>query len=78
VKKMIVLGNIPFREEIDVDKAKTDLIVILPPRGYVKGVRSFLRRAGFYYHFIEGVSKTTKPLTNLLAKDVPFHFSEGC
>jgi len=31
-----------------------------------------------YHHFIKNFNKIEKPLTNLLAKDVPFHFSDKC
>ena len=78
VKKGIVLGHIISRDRIEVDKANTSLIVNLPPPTCVKQVRSFLRHAGFYRRFIKDFSKITKPLSNLLAKDVPFHFSEEC
>jgi len=44
----------------------------------VKKLRSFLGHAGFYRHFIRDFSKIAKPLSNLLAKDVPFHFSDEC
>jgi len=78
VKKEIVLGHIIFKDGIEVDKAKTDLIVNLPPPTCVKDVRSFLGHAGFYRRFIKDFSKIAKPLTNLLVKDVPFYFSEEC
>ena len=74
VKKGIVLGYIISKDAIKVDKTKTDLIVNLPPPPYVKEVRSFLRHAGFYRKFIRDFTKIVKPLTNLLAKEVPFHF----
>ena len=32
----------------------------------------------FYRRFIKDFSKIAKPLSSLLAKDVPFHFSEEC
>src|SRR4051812_23772186 len=38
----------------------------------IKGIRSFLGHAGFYRRFIKDFSKTSRPLTNLLQKDVPF------
>jgi len=44
----------------------------------VKEVQSFLGHRGFYRHFIKDFSKIAKPLSNLLAKDVPFYFSEEC
>ena len=42
----------------------------------VKGIRSILGHAGFYRRFIKDFSKISKPLTNLLQKDVPFIFDE--
>ena len=44
----------------------------------MKKVRSFLGHAGFYRRFNKDFSKIAKPLSNLLAKDVPFHFSDEC
>src|SRR4051795_12375648 len=44
----------------------------------IKGIQSFLGHAGFYRRFIEDFSKTLRPLTNLLQKDVPFVFDEDC
>ena len=44
----------------------------------MKEVRSFLRYAGFYRRFGKDLSKIVKPLSNLLAKDMPFHFSDDC
>ena len=43
-----------------------------------KGIRSFLRHASFYKRFIKYFSKTSKPLTNLLQKYVPFVFDDDC
>ena len=76
VKKGIILGYIISWDGIEVDKAKTNLIVNFSPPTRMKEVQSFLGYANFYCHFIKDFSKITKPLSNLLAKDVPFHFSE--
>jgi len=78
VKKGIVLGHIIAQDGIEVDKAKIDLIVNLSPPTYVKEVWAFLGHVCFYRHFIKDFNKIAKPLSNLLAKDVPFHFSEEC
>ena len=72
------MGHIISRDGIEVDKVKTDLIVNLPRSTYVKDMWFFLGYAGFYHHFIKDFSKITKPLSNLLAKDVQFHFSQEC
>ncbi|XP_022886915.1 uncharacterized protein LOC111402844 [Olea europaea var. sylvestris] len=63
---------------IEVDKAKIQVIEKLQPSNSVKGVRNFLGYAEFYKRFIQDFSKITKPLCNLLEKDVPFHFSDEC
>jgi hypothetical protein len=44
----------------------------------VKGIRSILGHAGFYRRFIKDFSKISKPLTNLLQRDVPFVFYDDC
>jgi hypothetical protein len=44
----------------------------------MRGIRSFLGHAGFYRRFITDFSKISKPLTNLLQKDVPFSFNDDC
>jgi hypothetical protein len=50
----------------------------LPPPTDVKSLRSFLGHVGFYRRFIKDFSKITKPLTQLLQKDVAFDFDEKC
>ena len=44
----------------------------------IKGIQSFLGQAGFYRRFIKDFSKISRPLTNLLQKDVPFVFADDC
>jgi hypothetical protein len=41
-------------------------------------IRSFLGHAGFYCRFIKDFSHIARPLTNLLAKDIPFEFNDAC
>ncbi|XP_075079838.1 uncharacterized protein LOC142165110 [Nicotiana tabacum] len=75
VTERIVLGHKITANGIEVDKAKINLIAGLPPPTTVKGIRNFLGHAGFYRRFIKEFSKISKPLTNLLMKDVKFDFS---
>jgi hypothetical protein len=44
----------------------------------IKGIRSFLGHVGFYRRFIKDFSQISRPLTNLLAKDVHFEFTDEC
>ncbi|GJZ04802.1 reverse transcriptase domain-containing protein [Tanacetum coccineum] len=48
VKEGIVLDHKISKSRIEVDIAKVDVIAKLPHPTFVKGVRSFLRHAGFY------------------------------
>jgi hypothetical protein len=57
---------------------KIEVIEQLPPPTNVKGICSFLGRAGFYRRFIQNFSQIAQPLTHLLAKDAPFIFMEEC
>ena len=63
---------------IEVDKAKIEVTELLPPPINIRGIRSFLGHAGFYRRFIKDFSYIARPLTNLLAKDVPFEFDDAC
>ncbi|GJW80506.1 reverse transcriptase domain-containing protein [Tanacetum coccineum] len=51
VKEGIVLGHKVSGARLEVDKAKINVISKLPPPTNIKGVRSFLRHAGFYPTF---------------------------
>jgi hypothetical protein len=78
VREGIILRHLVFEREIEVDKAKIEVIEQLPPPTNMKGIRSFLGHAGFYQRFIGNFSSIARPLTSLLAKDVPFHFDDEC
>ncbi|GJZ71925.1 reverse transcriptase domain-containing protein [Tanacetum coccineum] len=78
VKEGIVLGHNISKNGIKVDKAKVDVIAKLHHPTTVKGIRSFLRHAGFYRRFIQDFSKIARPMTHLLEKDTPFFFSKEC
>ena len=74
----IVLGHIASKKGIEVDKAKVELISNLPTPKCVRNIRSFLGHAGFYRRFIKYFSAIVRFLCNLLAKDVPFAWSQAC
>nr|GEZ28182.1 reverse transcriptase domain-containing protein [Tanacetum cinerariifolium] len=78
VKEGIVLGHKISKNEIEVDKAKIEVISKLPHLTTVKGIRSFLGHAGFYRRFIKDFSKISRPMTHLLEKNSPFIFSNEC
>nr|GEV37638.1 reverse transcriptase domain-containing protein [Tanacetum cinerariifolium] len=77
-KEGIVLGHKNLKSEIEVGRAKVDVIAKLPHPATVKGVRSFLGHDGFYRRFIQDFSKIARPMTHLLEKETPFLFSKYC
>ncbi|KAK1698954.1 hypothetical protein QYE76_015651 [Lolium multiflorum] len=78
VNEGIVLGHKISERCIEVDRAKVEAIEKMPYPRDVKGIRSVLGHAWFYRRFIKDFSKISKPLTNLLQKDVPFVFDDDC
>ena len=61
---------------MDQEKIKTMLEWETP--GAVKKVQSFLGFANFYRRFIEGYSKVTRPLTDLIKKSEKFKWNSDC
>ena len=78
VRHKIVLGHEISKKEIEVDRAKIEVIAKLPMPKCVKDIQSFLGHAGFYRRFIKDFSKISRPLTNLLAKDVSVTCDDEC
>nr|GEW88146.1 reverse transcriptase domain-containing protein [Tanacetum cinerariifolium] len=78
VKEGIVLDHKIYKEGIEVDKAKVDVIAKLPHPTTIKGIGSFLGHAGFYHRFLKDFSKIARPMTRLLEKDIPFLFFKEC
>nr|GFD31540.1 reverse transcriptase domain-containing protein [Tanacetum cinerariifolium] len=76
VKEGIVLGHKISKNEIEVDKAKVEVIAKLPHPTTVKGICSFLGHVGFYQRFIQDFSKIAQPMTHLLEKVTLFFFSK--
>jgi hypothetical protein len=78
VREGIVLGHLVSERGTEVDRAKIEVIEQLPPPVNVREIRSFLGLASFYRRFIKDFSYIARPLTNILAKDIPFKFDDGC
>ncbi|KAJ9556479.1 hypothetical protein OSB04_011093 [Centaurea solstitialis] len=78
VNQGLILGHVISSKGIEVDRSKVDVIKSLPYPTSVREVRSFLGHAGFYRRFIKDFSQITRPMCNLLQKDVEFKFDEKC
>ena len=77
VTEGIVLGHKISVAGLEVDQAKIVVIKTLMSPTTMKGIRSFLRHAGFYRRFIKDFSKISRPLCKLLEKDAKFDFDES-
>jgi len=78
VREGVVLGHLVSERGIEVDKAKIEVIKQLPPPINIKGIRSFLGHYGFYHTYTRNFSQIARPMTRLLAKDVPSEFDDEC
>ncbi|RDX96856.1 Retrovirus-related Pol polyprotein from transposon 17.6, partial [Mucuna pruriens] len=78
VTEGIILGNLVSNRDIEVDKAKIDIITYPSHLASVQEVRSFLGHVGFYKRFIQNFSKIALPLSKLLQQDVEFVFDQPC
>ncbi|RVW11801.1 Retrovirus-related Pol polyprotein from transposon 17.6 [Vitis vinifera] len=74
VQQGIVLGHIISKNGIEVDKAKVELIVKLPPPTNVKGIRQFLGHAGSIGESFEELKQflTTAPIVRAPNWKLPF------
>ena len=70
------LGMIVRHDRIKMDQEKVKAILEWPELKTVKGVRSFLRLANFYWRFIKDYAKVARPLHDLTKKKNPFHWEE--
>ncbi|WVZ80628.1 hypothetical protein U9M48_028087 [Paspalum notatum var. saurae] len=70
------LGHIVSKGGIMVDPSKISSVMDWKVPEVVKEVRGFLGLAGYYRRFIESFSRIAKPMTSLLEKGVPFHWTK--
>ncbi|XP_024010276.1 uncharacterized protein LOC112085302 [Eutrema salsugineum] len=78
VRDGIVLGYKISDKGIGVDKAKIEVMMSLQPPTTVNRIQSFLGHPRFYRQIIKEFSKITRPLTQLLCKEVKFEFDGAC
>jgi hypothetical protein len=61
-----------------VDQSKVQDVLSWKAPMSVSDIRCFLRLAGYCQRFIEGFSKISKPMTELLEKDKQFEWTPAC
>jgi hypothetical protein len=75
LKQVTFLGHVISKGGISVDPSKIEDVLSWKAPTNVRDIRSFLRLAGYYRRFIEGFSKISKPMTELLEKDMKFKWT---
>jgi hypothetical protein len=78
LKQVAFLGHVVSKGGISVDPSKVQDVLSWKTPMSVSDIRSFLGLAGYYRRFIEGFSKISKPMTELLEKDKQFHWTAAC
>jgi hypothetical protein len=68
LKEVSFLGHIISEGGIPVDPSKVKDVLSWKTPQNVSDIRNFLRLAGYYRRFIEGFSKISNSMTELLAK----------
>jgi hypothetical protein len=72
LKQVTFLGHVISKGGISVDPSKVQYVLSWKAPSSVNDIQSFLGLAGYYRRFIEGFSKISKPMTELLEKDKQF------
>jgi hypothetical protein len=75
LKEVSFLGYIISEGGISVDPSKVKDVLSWKTPQNVSDIRSFLGLVGYYRRFIEGFSKSSKPMTELLAKGKTFEWT---
>jgi hypothetical protein len=78
MNQVAFLGHVISKGGISVDPSKVQDVLSWNAPMSVGDIRSFLGLAGYYQRFIEGFSKISKLMTELLKKDEKFEWTPAC
>jgi hypothetical protein len=78
MKQVTLLGHIISKGGISVDPSKVQDVLSWNTPTSVSDFENFLGLARYYWRFIEGFSKISKPMTKLLEKDKKFEWTSAC
>jgi hypothetical protein len=78
LKQVAFLCHIILKGGKFVDKSKVQYVLSWNAPTSIGDIQSFLGLAGYYWRFIEGFSKISKPMTELLKKDKKFKWMPVC
>jgi hypothetical protein len=77
MKQVAFLGHVISKGGISVDPSKVQDVLSWNVSTSVGDIQTFLGLAGYYRRFIEGFSKISKPITELLKKDKKFEWTSA-
>jgi hypothetical protein len=78
MKQVAFLGHVISKGGISMDPSNVQDVLSWNAPTSVDDIQSFLGLAGYYRRFIEGFSKISKPMTELLEKDKKFKWISAC
>jgi hypothetical protein len=78
MKQVAFLGHVISKGGISMDPRKVQDVLSWNVPTSVVNIRSFLGLDRYYQRFIEGFSKISKPMTELLEKDKKFEWTPTC
>jgi hypothetical protein len=78
LKQFAFLGHVVSKGGISMDPRKVQDVLSWKAPTSVNDIQSFLGLAGYYQRFIKGFSKISKPMTELLKKDMQFMWTPAC
>jgi hypothetical protein len=78
LKQVTFLGHVISKGGISVDPSKVQDVLSWKTPTSVSDIRSFLGLAGYYRRFIEGFSRISNPMMELLEKDKVVKWTSAC
>jgi hypothetical protein len=78
MNQVAFLGHVISKGGISLDPRKVQDVLRWNAPTSVGDIQSFLGLAGYYQRFIEGFSKISKPMTELIEKDKKFEWTSAC
>jgi hypothetical protein len=78
MKQVAFYGHVISKGGISMDPSKVQDVMSWNAPTSVGDIQSFLRLVGYYQWFIEGFSKISKPMTDLLENDKKFEWTLAC